>query len=33
MATNLYSGFALVALFAGFWLMVLMFGVGIRKFL
>ena len=30
---NLYSGYALVALLAGFWLMTLMFGTGIKRFL
>ncbi len=30
---NLYSNYALVALLAGFWLMMLMFGTGIKRFL
>ncbi len=30
---SLYSGYALVALFAGFWLTMLMFGTGIKRFL
>ena len=32
-ALNLYSSYALVALLIGFWLMVLMFGTRIKKFL
>ena len=32
-ALNLYSSYALVALLAGFWLMMLMFGTGIKRFL
>jgi hypothetical protein len=32
-ALNLYSGYALVALLLGFWLMMLMFGTGIKRFL
>jgi hypothetical protein len=32
-ALNLYSNYALLALLIGFWLMVLMFGTGIRRFL
>ncbi len=32
-ALNLYSDYALVALLAGFWLMMLMFGTGIKRFL
>jgi len=31
--TNLYSSYALVALLIGFWLMMLMFGTGIKRFL
>jgi hypothetical protein len=30
---NLYNGYALVAMLAGFWLMMLMFGTGIKRFL
>jgi len=30
---NLYSDYALVALLVGFWLMMLMFGTGIKRFL
>ena len=30
---NLYSNYALVALLVGFWLMMLMFGTGIKRFL
>lgn len=30
---NLYDGYALPVLLVGFWLMVLMFGFGIKKFL
>ena len=30
---NLYGGYALVALLLGFWLMMLMFGTGIKRFL
>jgi hypothetical protein len=30
---NLYSSYALVALFIGFWLVMLMFGTGIKRFL
>ncbi len=30
---NLYDGYALAALLLGFWLMMLMFGTGIRRFL
>ena len=30
---NLYSSYALVALLIGFWLVVLMFGTGIKRFL
>ncbi len=30
---NLYSEYALIALLAGFWLMMLMFGTGIKRFL
>ena len=30
---NLYSNYALVALMVGFWLTMLMFGTGIRRFL
>jgi hypothetical protein len=30
---NLYGTFALIALLIGFWLMVLMFGTGIKRFL
>ena len=32
-ALNLYSSYALVALMLGFWLMMLMFGTGIKRFL
>jgi hypothetical protein len=32
-ALNLYSTYALVALLLGFWLMMLMFGTGIKRFL
>jgi hypothetical protein len=32
-ALNLYTSYALVALLLGFWLMVLMFGTGIKRFL
>jgi len=32
-ALNLYSSYALVAMLAGFWLMMLMFGTGIKRFL
>jgi hypothetical protein len=32
-ALNLYSSYALVALLLGFWLMMLMFGTGIKRFL
>lgn len=32
-ALNLYSEYALPALLLGFWLMVLMFGTGIKRFL
>jgi len=32
-ALNLYSSYALVALLFGFWLMMLMFGTGIKRFL
>ena len=32
-ALNLYSNYSLGALLLGFWLMMLMFGVGIKKFL
>jgi len=32
-ALNLYSNYALVALLFGFWLMMLMFGTGIKRFL
>jgi hypothetical protein len=32
-ALNLYSNYAIVALLIGFWLMVLMFGTGIKRFL
>ena len=32
-ALNLYSNYALIALLIGFWLMVLMFGTGIKRFL
>jgi hypothetical protein len=30
---NLYDGYSLIALLAGFWLMMLMFGISIKKFL
>ncbi len=30
---NLYSGYSLIALLLGFWLTMLMFGIGIRRFL
>ena len=30
---NLYSSYALIALLVGFWLMMLMFGTGIKRFL
>jgi hypothetical protein len=30
---NLYSSYALIALLIGFWLMMLMFGTGIKRFL
>jgi hypothetical protein len=30
---NLYSSYALVAMLIGFWLMMLMFGLGIKRFL
>ncbi len=32
-ALNLYSMYSLVAMMAGFWLMMLMFGTGIKRFL
>ncbi len=32
-ALNLYSNYAWLALLVGFWLMVLMFGTGIKRFL
>lgn len=32
-ALNLYSNYGLVALLIGFWLMMLMFGTGIKRFL
>jgi hypothetical protein len=32
-ALNLYNSYALVAMLAGFWLMMLMFGTGIKRFL
>jgi len=32
-AMNLYSSYALVALLTGFWLMMVMFGTGIKRFL
>jgi hypothetical protein len=32
-ASNLYSNYAWIALLLGFWLMVLMFGTGIKRFL
>ncbi len=32
-ALNLYSSYALIAMLVGFWLMVLMFGTGIKRFL
>ncbi len=32
-ALNLYSSYALPALLVGFWLMMLMFGTGIKRFL
>ncbi len=32
-ALRLYSSYALVALLLGFWLMMLMFGTGIKRFL
>ncbi len=32
-ALNLYDDYSLVALMAGFWLMMLMFGTGIKRFL
>lgn len=32
-ALNLYSDYALVAMMIGFWLMMLMFGTGIKRFL
>jgi hypothetical protein len=32
-ALNLYSGYALPALLLGFWLTVLMFGTGMKRFL
>jgi hypothetical protein len=32
-ALNLYSTYALVAMLLGFWLMMLMFGTGIKRFL
>ncbi|MDG6914631.1 MAG: hypothetical protein JRN58_07740 [Nitrososphaerota archaeon] len=32
-ALDLYSSYALVALLIGFWLMMLMFGTGIKRFL
>lgn len=32
-ALNLYSNYAIVALLLGFWLMMLMFGTGIKRFL
>lgn len=32
-ALNLYDSYSLVALLAGFWLMMLSFGIGIKKFL
>jgi hypothetical protein len=32
-ALNLYDSYALVALLLGFWLMILMFGTGIKRFL
>jgi hypothetical protein len=32
-ALNLYSSYSLVALMLGFWLMMLMFGTGIKRFL
>ncbi len=32
-ALNLYDSYALVALLLGFWLMMLMFGTGIKRFL
>jgi hypothetical protein len=32
-ALNLYGNYALIALLAGFWLMMLMFGTGIKRFL
>jgi hypothetical protein len=32
-ALNLYSNYALIALLIGFWLMMLMFGTGIKRFL
>ena len=32
-ALGLYSSYSLVAMLAGFWLMMLMFGTGIRRFL
>ncbi len=30
---DLYSGYALIALLTGFWLMMIMFGTGIKRFL
>ena len=30
---NLYNGYSLIALLLGFWLMMLMFGTGIKRFL
>jgi ABC-type multidrug transport system permease subunit len=32
-ALKLYSNYAMIALLVGFWLMVLMFGTGIKRFL
>jgi hypothetical protein len=32
-ALDLYSSYSLVALMLGFWLMMLMFGTGIKRFL
>ena len=32
-AYNLYDGYSLFALLIGFWLMMLMFGIGIKRFL
>ncbi len=32
-ALNLYNSYALIAMLIGFWLMMLMFGLGIKRFL